>query len=283
MNPSCNKVYVKLSDYIEDPQYKIEGVKDSPNEYVRKCSYCMKNYNYQKPKLYIKKDLSVGHCFHCDSVFLNRQLQESEVCTEVTRMIRFKGFNKKRDFSLPEFDATYYFESKDEDKKCIEYLHNRNPKLNYSDYGIKFRRGKVVIPFYLYGKVVYYQIRYLNPVGSMKYFNPVIPNKIPYILPTRPVGHKVVLVEGCFDAFAAEHLFPKDYAIIALLGKTVTEYQISLLRDFRVDDFTIYLDKTELSRNLVSKLKEVDDFSIAKYRIIGSDGTDPEEYLRKFL
>ena len=55
-----------------------------------------------------------------------------------------------------------------------------------------------------------------------------------------------------------------------------------LLEELGVDEFKILLDKTELSKKLVTKLKSNPEFIFSSFEIIESDGTDPEEYLRRF-
>jgi len=272
--------YEKLSDYVQDERYKTD-IK-SKTHYICRCKYCLERDDYDKPKLYILKDLTRGFCFHCEHVYLNPKLSESDAMDEVTPIYKFKAYKSKTPgIDVPEFDSSYYFESKPLDEASISYLIDRNPFMDYNKYKLRCRPNKIVIPFFYGDDVVYYQVRYIKVFGN-KYFNPVIKNKIPYILPGREVSHKAVLVEGVFDAIGADSLFDKSFMIIALLGKTVTDFEFDFLRQYQLEYIVVMLDKTELSSKVISLLKTDPEFECAKYEMVKSDGTDPEEYVRKF-
>lgn len=273
--------YEKLSAYVEDEKYKTD-IK-SRDHYICRCKYCLEHDDYDKPKLYILKDFTRGFCFHCEHVYLNpTKITEDEAIDEVTPIYRFKAYKSKTPgLDIPEFDASYYLESEPLNETAIQYLVDRNPFMDFNKYKLKCRPNKIVIPFFYEDDLVYYQVRYMKVFGN-KYFNPVIKHKIPYILPGREKSNKCVLVEGVFDAIGADSLFDKSFMIIALLGKTVTEFQFDFLRQYGFEYIVVMLDKTELSSKIISLLKTDDEFKDIKYELVKSDGTDPEEYVRKF-
>jgi hypothetical protein len=68
---------------------------------------------------------------------------------------------------------------------------------------------------------------------------------------------------------------------VAICGSQITDYQVQFLREYVPNEIKIYMDKTELSNGVMKKLKKTIDY--CPISVIWSDGTDPEENLKKRL
>lgn len=259
-----------LRDYVANtPQ-------DKPNatHYICECKYCVETDGRHDRKLYIKRDYSVGHCFRCDSVYINKVESikpEVERITPIRQFIPFKS--KLLDF--PNIDTSYYQESNEIDAVSREYLHTRNPKLDYFKFKLKCRYNRIVIPFYYKDELIYYQIRFINPIGA-KYFNPITAHKPVYLVPNQEFTDIAILAEGTFDVMALDCMYGPEYTKIGLLGKTVTSSQLKFLKYHSFKKLIISLDELELSMKLKSKLETELD---VECQVIDTQ-MDPEEYVR---
>ena len=271
-----SKVFTNLREYVG-----VHKLGENATHYLCECINCIDERGSHKPHLYIKKDYKIGWCFGCNTTFINKvEIKNlSDYYDQVTPLNNRVTPYKSKYFNPVGIDCTYYLESNELNKESLDYLHgsHRLPVMDPSRYLIKSRKGKVVIPFYYYDKLIYYQIRFINPIGP-KYFNPIISNKPLYLLPNRSYDKKkLVLVEGVFDAIACDYIFDENYMIAGVLGSTLTNYQLSMIKQFNIEEIVIFLDKTELSLKLRNKLR---GFGNYKFSIINSDGMDPEEYVR---
>ena len=227
-----------------------QSVRATETHFVVQCPTCKTNGKI-KDKLYIRKDHQVGYCFVCNTVYQNersefnyrRGLLSDKTFTEVVSIENIKiEFDKYKSF----------------DKNGIEYLRERNANLykDYSKYSIRFGFNKCVIPFYFEKKLIYYIFR--NYTGEMKYFNPPIKNKPLYIPPFYNIKepHTLVITEGVFDAIACNYLFDKEgFMPIALLGSTITNYQLGLLEKANFNKVIIFMDELGLSEKVREKTK----------------------------
>lgn len=268
------RIRLNLREYYEglDSSAKSNPTK---TDYVCECPECVKE-GKTGHYCWITKDFRVGHCFRCDTVFVNKEEQASEL-ERTTRIKPFKPF-KSNFIDYPEIDTTYYYESKPIDEVTEKYLLNRNPFIDYNKFQLKCRYNRVVIPFYYGDALVYYQIRFIDPTGP-KYFNPVTSNKPLYMVPGQEITDTAVLSEGTFDVMALDSLYGKEYTKIGLLGKFITDSQLKLLKKYDFKHFLVYLDETELSIKLAQKVSS--EFPNAKVNAVKTE-LDPEEYLRTF-
>ena len=90
--------------------------------------------------------------------------------------------------------------------------------------------------------------------------------------------HRIVIVEGIFDAIAALIQCP-DYTPIAVLGSSISDYQIEYIRAYagEIWEIRIWMDETDISKRIANKIKSVIDY--VPIGIIKSYGPDPEEVM----
>lgn len=254
-------------------------------EYIIHCPFC-KEEGHTKHKLYIKSDLTVGHCFVCCRDYVN---VTDQVNIEYKIPDSFMNFGMgSGEFNLVKLSdpvwslEKFTYELDDFDQDGYNYLVGRHGFMKdlYKILGIKFLDGNPVIPFFHEGEIFYYQIRFANKKSNIKYFMPPISKKPPYIIERgERYKHKIVIVEGIFDAIAALIQCP-DYTPVAVLGSSISNYQIEYLRDYcgYINEIRIWMDETKISVGIADRLKQELSYPIIK--IIKSDGKDPEEIMK---
>ena len=257
----------------------VEPNANSNGEYIIHCPFC-KAEGHTKHKLYIKSDLSVGFCFVCCRRFVN---VTDKISLEVKSPTFFPGMYRDpfhlvkledQDWSLDRFK----YEFDDFDQRGYDYLVKRNPYLAdlYKILGFKFVDGNIAMPFYYHGELFYYQIRFTGS-SKIRYYFPPISAKSPWIL-EHGSNKNFIIVEGIYDAIAALIMAP-EYTPCAVLGSSISDYQIEFLREYVPDKILIYMDKTDISKRIAQKLRTIIDYCPIK--IIPSDGEDPEECMRR--
>lgn len=267
---------------FSDKDEAIANSQTSGNEIITYCPFC-KSEGYQKKKLYIKKDFTVGHCFHCTRSFIHVD-NEVKVDYQVPGFLGgFLGWNG--DITLPKLtdirwnldNWMYDFDTTDEvGEKYLASRHGFLPEIaKLLDF--KYNNGNIVIPFRYRGNVVYYQIRFSGK-SKIKYFFPPVENgmKMPYILDFGEGKRRLIVCEGVFDAIALMIMAP-DYLPIAVLGSSISDYQLGYLREYIPEEIVVYMDETRISQKIVNKIKSQIDY--CPIRIIPSGGEDPEENL----
>ena len=274
---------------IEEAEKTVEKHNE---EFICHCPFC-KEEGHTKHKLYIKDDFSVGHCFVCTRAFVN---VSDTVKTEVTVPKALSNFGMSSSkFILPQLTDPkwtldrYTYEFDDFDENGYKYLLGRHGffKDLYKILGIKFWDGNVVIPFIRDGEPFYYQIRFATgSKSSIRYYLPKInPYKPPYLIERNENDssrHRILIVEGIFDAIAALLQAP-DFTPVAVLGSSISDDQINYIRDYSgyISEIKIWMDETKISRGIADKLKKVIDY--CPMSIIPSFGPDPEEVLKDRL
>lgn len=265
---------------ISEVESELKG-----SEYIIHCPFC-KEEGHTKHKLYIKSDLTVGHCFVCGRNYINAT---DDIKSEVKLSNSLTNFGITREgldlvrlsdptWSLDKFN----YEFDDSDIVGEEYLERRHKYLKdlYKLLNFKFLDGNIVMPFYHNEELFYYQIRFSGK-SSIKYFFPPISSKPPWIL---RVGNsdvdKVIICEGIFDAIACLIMAP-SYTPCAVLGSSISDYQISFIREFVPNEIVIFMDETKISVGIANKLRRVIDY--CPIRIIASDGEDPEERMKRMM
>lgn len=282
-------VFCKFEDLLMDAYgaSSMEEVKthaNSTGEYIIHCPFCAAE-GHTKHKLYIKDDLTVGHCFVCGRTYIN----VTDTVSVDYRVPDFGAFlNMGSTFSpvilsnpmwsLDKFN--YEFDEYDE--KGVQYLTNRNPYLGelWKSLGIKFWEGNIALPFWYGGNIIYYQIRFTGQ-NKIRYFFPPISDKPVWILERQGEARKkLLIVEGIFDAIAALVQAP-EYTPIAVMGSSVSDYQLGMIRDYGgyIENIKIWMDETSISKKIYGRLKSAIDY--CPIDIIPSYGPDPEEVLNE--
>lgn len=250
----------------------------SSGEYAIKCPFCSKE-GYEKEKLYIKDDMTVGHCFKCHRAFMN-------VTEDIEFTIKTPTIGKSNHHDLVKLSNDtwtldmYDKEFTENDKIGEKYLASRHKYLPMLSKLLKFKfsNHNVVMPFFFHGELIYYQIRFTNK-NPIRYFFPPITDKPIYAIECNDCKD-LVICEGIFDAIGILLMYP-DKTPIAVLGSTVSDYQIEMIRTYHPRSIKVYMDETKLSIGIIKKLKSVIDY--AEYSIVKSNGEDPEEKLIKLI
>jgi hypothetical protein len=283
-------MFGELEAYLDD-QISTRQYEETNDHYIITCPICKKDHandpeyrnGYYNKKLYVKKDKTEGYCFVCHTGFINIGDEDEEIRTQVEtpNPIQLLG-----DFELTKLTDKKWrldlFEGFDEyDEKGMEYLikkrHSYMKKLA-PILGIRYLYHNPVIPFYYHKELFYYQVRNVFGIHHAKYQNPPIENKPAYVI-EHGDNKKFIICEGTFDAISLLIQAP-TYTPFAVLGSTITDYQVAMLRTYVPEKILVYLDKTELSVKVAEKLRYWVNY--ADIGIIHSDGMDPEEKL-KFL
>lgn len=264
-------IKIDLKEYVES--FNSSEREETTTHYVCECKNCVEIEDRHDHKLYIIKDYSMGYCFRCESSYFNLTKEVSDI-EKYTKIPPLKKFNSNS-IDYPEIDTSYYYESNEIDSISADYLKKRNPYLDYKKYELRCRKNRIVIPFYYGDAMLYYQIRFIDPIGN-KYFNPVTNNKPIYMLPSSDITDTAILAEGTFDVMALDSLYDNSYTKLGLLGKTVTASQMKLLKYYGFSKILISLDETELSLKLRAKLVKELKISVD----IIDTKLDPEEHLR---
>ena len=270
--------------YGANTMEEVKTHQGNNGEYVIHCPFCRAE-GHTKHKLYIKSDLTVGHCFVCDRAFVN-VTDEVKVDYKIPNFFNGGFFNDNNTpkelvrLSDPTWTLDkFHNEFDDFDQKGYDYLVKRNPYLSelYKILGFKFWQSNIVMPFFDdQGKVFYYQIRFTGN-SKIRYFFPPISHKPVYCI-RKDVNKKIIISEGIFDSIANLIMAP-EYTPIAILGSSVSEYQLNMIRSFVPEKILVYMDETKLSIGVANKLRSVIDYCPIK--IITSNGEDPEENLRR--
>lgn len=283
-------VFCNFEDLLKDAfevstMEEVEAKKNSNGEYICHCPFC-KAAGHTKHKLYIKDDLSVGHCFVCTRAFINVTGDVVDVTTPVPDFNNF-GMNTGGSVNLvkltdPNWSLDRYFNEFDDYSEVgVKYLVGRHKYLGelYKALGFKFLDGNVVMPFKYHDEIFYYQIRFSSGSSKLRYFFPPISAKPPYII-ERGDNKRFIICEGVYDAISLLIQAP-NHTPFAVLGSSISDYQINFLREYVPKEILIYMDETKISVGIANKLKRVIDY--CPINIIKSDGEDPEERMKRFM
>lgn len=275
----CNFQDLLKNFYETDNMEEISTHVNSLGEYIIHCPFCKKE-GHTKHKLYIKSDLTVGHCFVCGRAFVNIT-DEVKVNYKIPEF--FPSLTKTQGVKLATLNDPiwtldrYYNEFDDFDQNGYNYLINRNKYLSelYKILGFKFWDGNIVMPFFYNGTPFYYQIRFIGGDSNIRYFFPPIENKPCYVI-NHGDNKRLILCEGIFDCISLLIQAP-SFTPIALLGSSLSDYQLNMIREYVPDEVYIMMDEFEISKKIARKLREGIDYCPIK--IIKTYGPDPEEIL----
>lgn len=284
-----HEIYIGDLEAYVDAQLKDGNFTEQRNDILMECPYCIDAYKhdrtyegpYKKHKLYVTKNKQMGHCFRCDKIFINSN-------ENIRYELSVPGiYTAPQEFQVEKLNGRPWnlelFNDFDEESdKGMEYLlkkrHGYFRELK-SLLHIRFSNNNPVIPFYYHGELIYYQIKMAFGNSKLPYFSPPISHKPLYIIEKKE-NTKFVICEGTFDAIACLILFP-DRTPVAILGSSITDYQIAMLRTYVPEDILIYMDETSLSIKNRDKIQRYINY--ADFDIQFSNGEDPEERLKRLL
>ena len=217
------------------------------DEYIIHCPFC-KAEGHKKHKLYIKGDLSVGHCFVCTRDFAN-------VTDDINLSVKTPDFITSL-FGHQEFKPVflsdpvwtldrYKYEFDDYSEIGVNYLIGRHGFMKdlYKILGFRFLDDNVVMPFFYHGEVFYYQIRFTGD-SKIRYYFPPISAKPPYII-ERNNNKKFIIQEGVYDAIANMIMAP-EYTPMSVLGSSISDYQMEFLKEYAPEEILVYMDETKI-------------------------------------
>lgn len=279
----CNFEDLLKEAYNVTTMEEVETHKNQNDEYICHCPFC-KAAGHKKHKLYIKSDLTVGHCFVCTRAFVN----VTDTVDVTFPVPTFNNFGMMTGGTVNLVRLTdpnwtidkYYTEFDDYSEEGVAYLKNRHIYLGelYKALDFKFLDGNIVMPFKYHGEIFYYQIRFSGN-SKLRYFFPPISAKPPYII-ERGNNKKFIICEGVYDAVSLLIQAP-DYTPFAVLGSSISDYQIDFLREYVPEEILIYMDETRISQGIANKLSRIVDYCPIK--IIKSNGEDPEEKMKRLM
>ena len=284
-------VFCKIEDLLLDfyqaksiNEVETHAVKD---EYIIHCPFC-KNEGHKKHKLYIHKDLDKGNCFVCGRAFINitNEIDNSYILPE------FDSYNcSPQEFSMTDLVTInqdplwtldkFKYEFDDYSEVGVNYLINRNPFLRdlYKILGFKFWNDNPVMPFKYQDNIFYYQLRFVDGSSGFRYLFPKTTTKPPYIL-EHGDNKRFVICEGVFDAVSLL-IQARDFTPFAVLGSSISDFQLNMLRSYLPSEIVVYMDDTEKSTYVAKRIKSVIDY--CPVRIIPSNGEDPEEKMNRLI
>lgn len=274
----CNFEELLKESYGVSTMEEVETFKTSNDEYICHCPFC-KAEGHTKHKLYVKGDLTVGHCFVCTRAFVN--------VDETLRIepITLKSFKwPPKNFAPPQMlDPEwsldrFRYEFDDYSEQGLRYLMGRHKYLGelWKILGFKFWNGNVAMPFWYHGELIYYQIRFIKN-SKIRYFFPPVSDKPAWVC-EHGDNKNIIICEGIYDAIALLIQAP-SYTPFAVLGSSISDYQMLQLREYVPKKILIYMDDTEKSKGIAAKVRRTLDY--CQIGIIKSDGTDPEENMVK--
>lgn len=286
-----------------------ELVKSTQNdeERVYKCPLCVEKRKLygKKPtpdllgKLYINVEKEMGLCFRCNTIVIigysiNNAIEKLAKTFE-------SMINQIDPYGLPDINIESY-KSAVEVPEAMEYLRKRNPFISSSLIKLldmrwyqkikKFtddktgkikiinRRGILTpIKFKINGelRIKSFQIRFLTEDKKFRFYT-LDGVKSIYCLSSISEGSKITLVEGIFDAIAADLLgypFP-----VAILGKSISKFQISQLRELVPSEINLALDTKQCNLSVYKTVRNQIP-SCGRIKKIDLKGLDPEEFYLK--
>ena len=274
----CNFNELLMDYYQVSSMTEVQGKIENNGEYIIQCPFC-KSEGYIKKKLYVKGDLTVGHCFKCHRAFIN-------VTDTIEYNIKSPVISLNNSFDLVKLNNEnwtldmYYNEFDESDEKGERYLYSRHRYLPAlaKVLGFKFYNHNIIMPFFFHGELIYYQMRFTNK-NPIRYFFPPISHKPIYPLELSN-SKDIIICEGIYDACSCLLMYP-DKMPIAILGSSVSNYQIDMIRTYNPRSITVYMDDTKLSLGVLKKLQTV--INNVDYHYKRSNGQDPEEKLKYLI
>lgn len=239
-------------------------------------------------KLYYSFEKNVGYCFKCNTVFYPK-VDENKLVDHEYNLALNNMINKLNDNNYPSpSEIKYDFQPLNLEAR--EYLKSRHMFLNIlSNYlNLRLWNGTtmgIVTPFYIDNKIAKFQVRFNTEDHKKRYYTSpgekllYSPMKLfnDYKLKSEPT---ITLVEGTYDAIAAMILgYPNP---VAVLGSSLSHYQLYLLRKCLVENAYVMMDDAEISYSLFKPLRKSVP-SISHLKCVKYKEKDPEEILKRNL
>lgn len=274
----CDLKQLLMEYYNVEDEDSLSSFLGNNKEYIIHCPFC-KEEGHTKHKLYIREDFESGHCFVCTRSYINITTELDFKVMVPENLMNF-GIGPTKFSVVPLTHPVWSLQKfEDEcdtyDERGYQYLLGRHKYFKdlYKMLDFRFLDGNVVMPFKYQGKVFYYQIRFTGKNNKIRYFFPPISLKPPYII-EHGDNKKLIIVEGVYDAVSCLIQAP-TYTPIAVLGSSISDYQMQFIREYLPESIIVFMDDTEKSIDIARRLKSVIDY--CPIRIIKSNGEDPEE------
>lgn len=263
----------------------------------------------QKPKLYWYYNNSPPQawCFHCSILFFEKDVEyipepEEEsifnpplLCDGYKKTLLHKRPVKKEEIKSIPFLFPRIIDEVGENDVILNYLKKRNPFLPslLSIVSLHVWSGRdvgIAAPFWFKGNVATFQVRWLEvPEDKPKYWT--YPCQKFVYSPVQVFKEEewtqqsiVTICEGVYDAIA---LLCMNYPCpVAVLGKTLTDLQISHIRGLFPEKLYLCFDKKEINDDVEKKIKRKFPSVEKIIKFAPWENTcqgDPEDHLRLIL
>lgn len=273
-------------------------VGESHTHEIYLCPFCITKRGKpdKEGKFYWKNDNSIGMCFKCHTVGFPEEGEEVDKEASIFNQVISRAITRLKPVSsiYPEpAQLNVDFPSFPElSQSNIEYLKNRNPLIIplLPLLGCRSWTGSrdgVVFPFSYKKYIAKFQVRFDTDNKKFRYYtspgDKVLYSPLP-IFKTFNLGETkyITLCEGVFDSIALLILgFPNP---IAVLGSTLTDIQIGMLRSLLPDHAMLCMDNYDLNKSIRDQIVEsVPSLSGTSIPDLGSGDMDPEEFLLSCL
>lgn len=282
--PQSMKKGFKITDRVKpfDPtKFPIFAKNKTHIQY--NCPWCVSkgHREHNDGKFYWSKSKMIGYCFRCETVGVlddGRDYDEVQLEWMIKNLMKEEDSVSIQEMNLPSIQYDKMFDELNQEG--IDYLDSRVPFYSLFSDVLEFRVSPTVgiaVPIYFKNKIISYNLRFYNPTNGRKYY---IPEGTKFLYsPTRIFDsgrgmQEITLVEGYFDALGA--LVDGKPNPVAIFGKSITDFQLSMLRVACPSKINIYLDEAKLSwkvyYDLIGKLPTVSEINI-----IPTLKYDPEE------
>lgn len=269
------------------------------NEILIKCPYCQ-DHSY---RLGINLTKGVYHCFNCNKAGKVSDVKEFAILGLSEPTQDFSAVKNKLkgmfESSSKEFDLDHISWPLEEANTPMAYKYMIDRGFSPEDiikYNLRVGKpyedingkvitrisGRILFPFMLDGKCVYYVARTLNG-ATPKYLNSD-GSKSTLVYNIDNVNGECIICEGIISAISAERTI--GIPAVAVLGKSISFFQLNRIRS-RSNKIYLSFDgdcsEEEIS-NILKKLTKVFD---EVYLVKLPDGSDPdelkEEYKKYFM
>lgn len=260
------------------------------NNWQFNCPFC----DDEKQKFGVSLQKGVVHCFKCNytkkfisfvadyenmsiaqafaliqkhAVESTNLHQNLAPCNQHRQVLRIKGYQTLAEIQNA---PTWLY------KKAINYLiykrHMTLEDIEYWNLGLSTDDryiGRIIIPFFERGKLVYFVARAFIGRSGGKYMNPpkdefnIGKSEILFNIDNAQKFKTIALCEGVFDAFAL------GYHAVAIMGKSISEMQVHKIAEMKCKNVHIMLDAqtTDAAYEIAYKLagfKNVKIFELKK-------------------
>jgi len=286
----ANEKYDRTHE-IMSPDFLWEiKIKENSGNHICKCPYCFQKRGKEdkKGKLYMDKNKLRGICFSCNTavlVLVDGQVDVDLACSVRLHRVSDMLLSKSRGVELPDPIRMSEYKTWRDDLEVMAYVISRGKHIAEQADELDFRSitswsggiHGVVIPFYINGKIISFQVRMDS--DWMRYYLPPGDKWVysPGGIYTRQY-EDVTLCEGVFDALALKYLgFPTP---IATLGSNLSELQLQFLKKLRIKNAGLAYDNSDINLSVgkvISKeflfLEDMEDITFLPYG-------DPDEYVK---